>query len=196
MTVTFSEKFIKRLLIIILIALMAVFLAQITYAKYRKYAQSLVDADIAKWNIKVNNESIKNKTTLTNRITPQYDGDIYTNSGVIAPGTSGYFEINIDATDSDVSFEYEITLEKADGDTISDLVITGYSQEEGVIIPNSDDTITGEIAHNTPSTSIFVYMTWDDATGEMDNSEDTSAATDGYSNANVLVRINMTQKRN
>ncbi len=195
MTVTFSEKFIKRLLIVILMALMAVFLAQITYAKYRKYAQTTVDNDIAKWNIKVNTESISNKTTLTNSISPTYLGDSYTKANVIAPGIDGFFEIDIDATDSDVSFSYEIEVDKKDANTIDDLVITGFSKEPGVVLPNTDNTVSGEITHNTASTKIYVYLKWEDANGTMTNAQDTSATVDGVQNADVIVSIHLTQTR-
>ena len=196
MIITFNEKFVKRLLVIILIVLMAIFLIQVTYAKYKKYAQGLVDNDIAKWNIKVNSEDIRNKTTLTSQIAPVFEGDAYTKSGVIAPGTSGYFDVVIDATNSDVSFDYEIEVDKADSNTISDLVITGFSNEPGEVVANTTNNVTGSIVHNTASTSVRVFIEWDDATGSMNNADDTQATTESIKNANVLVKLHLTQKRN
>ena len=196
MTITISEKHIKSILLILLISLMCIFLVQVTYAKYKKYAQGIVNNNVAKWNIKVNNESIKNKTTLTSSIIPVFDGDIYTKSGVLAPDSNGYFDIVIDATNSDVSFSYDIEVDKADTNTISDLKITGFSKEEGVIINNVNNTISGEIEHNTASTSIRVYIEWDDVNGTMNNSEDTVAAVGNVKNANVLVSIHLTQLKN
>ena len=195
MTITISEKVIKRSLLIILIVLVCTFLIQVTYAKYKKYAQGLVDSDVAKWNIKVNDESISNKTILTNTITPEFAGDTYTKAGVLAPGTDGYFEIDIDATDSDVSFTYDLSVSRANPNTITDLKITGFSKEEGVIIPNTTNNITGSIAHNTPSTKIKVFIEWDDDTGTMDNTEDTAAVVNGIRNANILATLHLVQLR-
>lgn len=195
MTITISEKSIKRLLFITLISLVSFFLVQVTYAKYRKYAQGLVNNNIAKWNIKVNNEDIRNKTTLTSRISPIFEGDTYTKPGVIAPGTNGYFDVVIDATNSDVSFDYEIEVNKSDNNTINDLLITGFSKVEGQVISNTNNTITGSIVHNTASSTIRVFIEWDDLNGTMNNQSDTYATTSNINNADVLVNLHLTQIR-
>ena len=100
----------KRILVFILFCLVFVFLFQEAYAKYRKYASVQVDNTVAKWNIKINNELIGNKTTLTNHIIPTVVNNNYVKNDVLAPGSLGYFDVDIDATDADVSFTYEINV--------------------------------------------------------------------------------------
>ena len=89
-----------KIFIIVFIGIVSfalMYLFQASYAKYRRLATSQIDARIASWNILVNNESIANKTELTNSITPVIDANQYVKSGVIAPGTTGHFDIVIDA---------------------------------------------------------------------------------------------------
>ena len=117
----------KRILVFLLFCLVFIFLFQEAYAKYRKFATVQVDNTIAEWNIKINNEIIANKTTLTNHITPTIVANNYVNSNVLAPGSTGYFDVNIDATNADVSFTYEIGISKYNSYTIEDLNIYAYS---------------------------------------------------------------------
>ena len=67
---------------------------QSTYAKYKKQVNSNVNSTIASWNIKINNETINNKKTLTNSITPTFYENEYVKENTLAPGIKGYFDIN------------------------------------------------------------------------------------------------------
>lgn len=188
----------KRILIFLLFCLVFIFLFQEAYAKYRKYASVQVDNTVAKWNIKINNELIGNKTTLTNRITPVITSNNFVKADVLAPGSSGYFDVNIDATDADVTFTYEIGISKYDSYTINDLNIYAYAVDDFTTTNNVvNDTVTGTIQHNTASTTIRIYYNWlDDGTDTMNNQTDTTAATSGTSNADILVTFHLTQKKN
>ena len=185
----------KRVLVFILFCLVFIFLFQEAYAKYRKFASVEVDNTVAKWNIKINNELIGNKTTLTNHITPTIDTSNYVKSDVLAPGSTGYFQVNIDASDADVSFTYEITADKYDSYTIDDLDIYAYAVNDFTTTYNvTNNTISGTIQHNTASTQIRIYYRWlDDGTDTMNNQTDTTAAVSGTANADILVTFHLTQ---
>lgn len=185
----------KRILVFILLCLVFIFLFQEAYAKYRKYASVQVDNTVAKWNIKINNELIGNKTTLTNHITPTITSSNYVKENVLAPGSTGYFDVNIDATDADVNFTYDIDIAKYDTDTIDDLNIYAYAINDFTTTYNvSDGTIGGTIQHNTASTTIRIFFKWiDDGTDTMNNQADTNVALNNASNANILVTFHLTQ---
>lgn len=187
----------KRILVFLLFCLVFIFLFQEAYAKYRKFATVQVDNTVAKWNIKINNEIIANKTTLTNHITPVITQSNYVKNDVLAPGSTGYFDVNIDATNADVSFTYEIGISKYDSYTIEDLNIYAYSVNDfNTTTTVTSDTITGTIQHNTASTTIRIYYNWlDDGTDAMNNQSDTNAAVTGNSNADILVTFHLTQTR-
>ena len=95
------------LLIIVLSAIILSFVGGNSYAKYMSKVTGQGTADIASWNFKVNesensmqrislNSTINNSTIVSNKI---------------APGTSGKFEIKLDASGSDVGIDYIIKFE-------------------------------------------------------------------------------------
>ena len=98
-----DKKFIVLFIIIVIICFYYLF--QSSYAKYRKKIDGEVQARVASWLIKVNNENIENKDTLTNEITPVFDQNEFVNDGVIAPGSTGYFELTINAENVDVDLK-------------------------------------------------------------------------------------------
>jgi hypothetical protein len=188
----------KRILVFILFCLVFIFLFQEAYAKYRKYASVQVDNTVAKWNIKINDELIGTKTTLTNHITPTIIANNYVKSDVLAPGSLGYFDIDIDATDADVTFTYDIEISKYDSYTINDLNIYAYSVDDFTTSTNVvNNTVSGTIVHNTASTKVRIYYKWlDDGTDTMNNQTDTTAAVSGTSNADILATFHLTQVQN
>ena len=187
----------KRILVFILFCLVFIFLFQEAYAKYRKYATVKVDNTVAKWNIKINNETIGNKTTLTNHITPTITSSNYVKDNVLAPGSTGYFDIVIDATYADVSFTYDINISKYDMYTINDLNIYAYSVNDfSTTTSVTDGNVSGTIQHNTATTTIRIYFNWlDDGTDTMNNQTDTTVAVGGTANADVLATFHLTQVR-
>ena len=149
-----DKKFI--IIFIIIVIFCFYYLFQSSYAKYRKKLDGSVQTRIASWLIKVNNENIENKDTLTNEIIPIYDENEYVNDGVIAPGSTGYFELTINAEDVDVDFTYEITTLVDESTPLEDLVLTGYelngtrhNYEEG------SKTVTGDLEKNTGDTNLI-----------------------------------------
>lgn len=163
------------ILFVLIAGVSLIYLAQASYAKYRKQAESHVDVSVASWNIKINNESIQNKTVLENAIIPVFDSDPYIKEGVLAPGTTGYFDLVINAEDVDVDFTYEISCSVHEETPLLDLIITEY-ELNGVKTPYLHSTkITGEIEKSSEDTSIRIYFKWDDdpSTQNMDNYDDT-----------------------
>ena len=185
----------KRFLVIVLFCLVFIFLFQEAYAKYRKYATVKVDNTVAKWNIKINNENIGTKTTLTNHINPTITSSEFVKENVLAPGSTGYFDVVIDATEADVTFTYDIDISAYDMYTISDLNIYAYSVDDfSTTTSVTNGKVTGTIQHNTATTTIRIYFNWlDDGTDTMNNKTDTSAAVSGNSNADVLATFHLTQ---
>lgn len=188
-------SFVVIFIVIVTISLM--YLAQASYAKYRRQVNGDVEATIARWNITVNNELINNKTALTNFIIPTLDTNQYVKSGVLAPGGTGYFDIIINATDVDVDFDYTINGEINQSTPLSDLKITQYEQGNTTRVYNNSTGITGTIEKNTVNTTIRIYFEWDDSnTNTMDNQADTEYATQTTTpDAKIKVTINFIQKQ-
>ena len=187
-------KFISIFIIIVLLAFL--YLGVNTYSKYRKQVAAKGEATVARWLIKVNTEDIKGKTQLTNNITPVWDANSYVKDDLIAPGSTGYFEITIDATQVDVDFNYEIENLNDSTATLPDLIITSYQINGGTETTTTGNKITGEIAKNTNSTVIKAYIKWNDdpATQSMDNQADTTFAQQADTTADISLRLKFTQK--
>lgn len=186
------------ILFIVIVAFSMLYLFQSSYAKYRKQVSAEMTTTIASWNIKVNTENINNKTTLTNSIIPTLDSNQYIKSGVIAPGSTGHFEVVINAEEVDVDFTYEIESAVDEDTPLTDLTFTGYKIGTGAVqtFSGANTTITGNITKNTGNTTITVYFTWNDsATNLMDNQDDTEYAIDeDHENTNIIVSIHFTQR--
>lgn len=184
---------------ILIVGFSSIYLAQVSLARYRKQTSAEIDVNIAKWNIKINNEDIDNKVTLSNKIVPSFTGNEYVKDSVIAPGSVGYCDIIIDATGVDVDFNYELNSIVPEDSDLKDLKITDY-----IINPTDTNTdvstydevssITGTIQKNTDNYVIRLYIKWDEETGTMDNKQDTDVAINPDSKALIKAILKFQQK--
>lgn len=188
---------------IVVLACSFTYLYQSSYAKYRKRVTAGIDLKVAKWTIKINNEDVKNKKMLTNKLVPEFEESEYTKANVLAPGSKGYCDIVIDSTNVDVNFQITLIAKIPTESAIKDLRVTDY-------IINPSETNTNKVAyteleeiqipvvHNTPQTSIRLFIEWDDnpTTQTMDNEADTNAAVDTSSEALIEINTNFTQVNN
>ncbi len=189
------KKFI--LLIILILVLTSVFFLIQIFAKYLTSASGDTTMNVARWNILVNNISIKNNTDISNTLTPVFPGNENIASNIIAPTAEGYFDLNFDFSDADVSFEYEITTTVDENSSVKDLVTTGYSVDDGEKITfdeiNSPIQDTILLTDNIETQKIRVYVKWnDDEDATMDNAADTLATISGNP-ALLHVNISFTQ---
>lgn len=195
-----QKKDLKFIVVFVLILTISfAYLTQTSLAKYRKQTSAEVNANIAKWNIKVNKEDINNKITLTNKIIPIIEQNEFVKEGVIAPGTTGYCDIIIDATQVDVDFKYQLSSSIPAESNIKDLKVTDY-----IINPNStnqtkipyDDSklLTGSITKNTTNNIIRLYIKWEEENGTMNNQQDTEVAINSNSKALISINLKFEQK--
>ena len=191
----------KNKKIILLLALFSLFTClyfiQSTYAKYITSTSGNVEAKIARWNILVNNTDITGNKTLTNDITPVYLQSEHIAENVIAPTSSGYFDLVIDYSNVDVSFSYNISIKP--NNVLNDFVPTAYQIDNGqkINLTNST-TITNDILYSetTKTKRIRVYLEWvDDTRQTMDNAADTKV-TNENDEVTLQVAITFTQKAN
>ncbi len=166
--------------VVLVVLIISFFVVQDTLAKYRKKVDENISLGLARWDIKLNNESIAGKETITSDVTPIFEESDYVAENVIAPGITGYYDIVIDATEVDVSFSYKLTSIVNEVEKYPDIVAYGYTidPDNNEEISNYEETgIEGTIAHNTEETKIRVYIKWQDDEGNaMDNAEDTALA--------------------
>ena len=184
--------------IMILIAFTCLFLCiitlQDTYAKYTSAVNETTDISIARWRILVNNFDIRSNSSTNNLITPVFAGNANIASGVIAPTATGYFDIVVDATGTDLSFNYNINVSNSIDSPVNDIIVTNCTLNNNPITVNNG-VISGTINLSDQRVNTFrVYIEWIDGAGEnMDNAADTLTTTLEESVAKVSVVANFTQ---
>ena len=186
-------KYIKRFVLLSAFISLILCLTTIndTYGKYREEVTSTSDMNIARWLILVNNHDIRSQTNVNSIITPIFEGTNDIKNGVIAPTSVGYFDVVIDSSNTDVSFNYEISTGVNENSAVKDLIVTGYSINDGEVI-NSDNSmvISNSIRYtdHVSQTKVRVYLKWDDSENNvMDNTADTNATLEG----NALLNVNL-----
>lgn len=182
---------------ILVVGTSIVYLFQTSYAKYRRTANTELNATIARWALKVNNQDINHETTLTNTITPTLEVSEYVKEGTIAPGSTGYFDIIIDASDVDVDFTFTVDGNYDETTPLSDLIFDKYKINDEAEITYSETTgITGTITKNTAETNVRVYFKWnDDITNNMSNEDDTVySQNEDFRTTKINVAIHFQQK--
>lgn len=182
-----------------LLALLALFycvsLIQSTYAKYLSTADADTNITIARWNILVNNQDISQNSNFSEVLEPTFTGNENIKDGVIAPTATGYFDITLDGSTTDVSFSYDISFSEAEDNTVTDLKITKYEIDGHSYTYNGP--ISGNILLNDQNRALTVrvYVEWVDQTDDetMTNVDDTTAANGGV--AKFKVNVNVIQLR-
>ncbi len=84
-------------LLVVAVLLVTIFAAGYTFARYYKKMDAKAGATIARWSFNSKNE----------------DQTVLLSEEKIAPGSNGTFEIEVDATNSEVGVDYEILVSKS-----------------------------------------------------------------------------------
>ncbi len=180
----------KARFILVLISLsVCLCLMSTTYSRYVADVANNIDVLFAKWQILVNNTDITSGSGSEITFTPIIEENENVKSNVVAPSSKGYFDINIDPTNVDVSFSYSITL-GIENENVPDLMITKYAiipanyiEGDPIELINLDgNPITNNmiVDKNNPefqfaSFAIRVYFEWYEGKDELMNDDDDSA---------------------
>ena len=164
------NKINKKLLFVSLFALLlTLFLTIQTYALFETDSDATTELDIGEWIIALNNNNITRTQTITlNNFV--YNNGTHTQSGYLAPGTSAYFDLTLDATESDVSVLYELTIDDTpiiDYPNIS-LSFTNLSTN----VTSTSNNYSGTILLNDANrvVTIRINLVWDNQ-AEYDNTD-------------------------
>ena len=187
-----------RVLLVIIALVVTLSLMNNTYSRYVAGSSSDVKIDFAKWQLLVNETDITNQSS--SNIT--FEPVIYANKNVaenkIAPSSSGYFDIEIDPTNVDVSFKYTIDLAIDESQNIPDLIITKYAHipenyiesetEEdklNYVYLNNTYTITEDVSYseNMKPITIRIFFEWYEGENQiMDDAADTNIGLEAATN--------------
>jgi len=159
-----------------------------TYSRYVADANSGVTLTFAKWQILINDEDITSGNSSNIDITPTIVENENVASGKLAPSSLGYYDIEIDASNVETSFNLNVTL---DNDDMTDLKITSYSIDDGEEVEIDDGEISEsfdleDYDEGFGVITIRIYFEWYDSEDDetMDDDDDTS-----YANTNEEITI-------
>lgn len=147
---------------------------QTTYAKYVTNLNANANISISYWNILVNNQNITENSDISAVMSVVLPGNEYAKKDVLVPGSTGYFDLNIDSSEVTVPFTTTISTIINEASSLkTDFVVTGYSINGGELVELADaNSFTYNIASDVDNTLIRVYTTWVD--DGLESTDDTS----------------------
>ncbi len=165
-----------------------------TYGKYLTQVEDESEIKIARWRILVNGDDVRNNSIANSTIKPTFSDNPNISDNVIAPGAEGYFDIEIDGTQADVSFKYEIIAKVNEESAVQDIIITGYQINNGELITEDLESISNIVSakDTTKNIKVRIFIKWDDSeNASMNNEADTNAT---YSSeAKMDIELKFTQ---
>lgn len=164
-----------------------------TYGLFESNINMDVDSKLATWNILINDTNIgKSETFTIDNFISEEDSTVA--SGKIAPGTSGYFNINIDPSTTQVSIRYDLTFDFSKLDNL--FTITKVEEKNGYnLIKTGPNTYSNVITLNeikeNKTNNIRVHIKWDN--NEENNDKDTEIGMTENNTLNIPVSITVLQ---
>lgn len=184
-----KSKYIIALLLIALVTSVSFF----TYAKYISNATGTSTATIAKWAVKLNDNSLDNVTKSFN-LPISWATNSHVKSGTVAPGSTGTATVELDPTGTEVQLKYTVNIDTSalsgTGISITDVTVDGNTlgtsgdRSEVIFLP------TGGVMGNDQKRSIVISLAWTDDSDS--GSSDTYVGTTKTS-LNIPVNITVEQ---
>ena len=165
-----------KVLIVIITLAFSLSIMSNTYSRYVADATGDVELTFAKWQILINNNDITNEETRTIAVTPTILANENVAANKLAPSSIGYYDIEIDPTNVETSFNYQVTI--SDIEEMPDLLITKYQ----IIIDGvtteyeiENNTIEGTLNYGDEDFDVFtlrIFFEWYDEEGNTMSDED------------------------
>ena len=167
-----------------------------TYGLFESKKEIDIDKSVAKWNIYINDNNLNTTETFTiDNFTFQETDTVAKDK--IAPGIWGWFDILIDARDTQVSIIYEITFDFTS--LPSNITVEKIEEINGREIiktgPNTySNYITLDDINNNVKDTIRVYIKWNN--DEENNENDTNIGIIKNNSIKIPVSITVSQYLN
>lgn len=150
-----------------------------TYALFETNGFGIVELPISKWIIKLNEYDIVNGDStdmVINNVTYSDNNNVEDN--YIAPGRTGYFDIILDPTGTEVAVRYDITFDLSSLDYPDNIIFTMTADAAGPIVQTGPDTYSGivsldEIANHS-NISLHLVIDWLDINDDDHNESDSA----------------------
>ncbi len=194
-----------KLKVLIVFAVLAFTLSIVsnTYSRYVAAAEESIDLALANWQILLNDEDITSSSSSVGSINPVILENENVANNKLAPSSVGYFDIDIDASSVELSFNYNIKINK--NEVLDDLLITKYklieegsNPEETEYINVVNNEINGTFDYSDENTNksfkIRVFFEWFDGNDEESDDESDTEIISNNNSLTLDATIKFTQK--
>lgn len=186
----------KWLLLVLLVILLFSFQLFVTYSLFESKTEQEVNSNLAKWNIKINNDIVTGDSHLFLIEDLVIENGSNVTDNKFAPGSRASFDIIIDCMDSEVSIRYDIIINLDELEN-KEIKLENISLADGTnLVKTSDNTYTGVISlsdiENGVLKDVKVSLIWN-------NNEDNSKIdydTQSNSNLQIPVKVDLSQYLN
>lgn len=197
-----------KLLLALIVSTFTISLISNTYSRYIVDAASNLEMQFSKWQILINENDITDNNSSEIVLAPVLEKNENIKANTFAPTSKGYFDILVDPTNVELSFDYTISLELLNQD-MPDLLISNYSLIDSSY--NENDTLTlnniennqikGTLNYNTQEENysfepftIRIYFEWYEGENELMNDISDTQVTNTQNNLQIKANIQFTQK--
>ena len=192
-----------KILSVFVIFAFALSIVSNTYSRYVAAAEENIDLALANWQILLNDEDITNSSESAGLINPVILENENVANNKLAPSSVGYFDININASSVELSFNYNIKINN--NEILNDLIITKYKiieegtdPEEVEYIDVVNNEINGTFDYSDENTNksfkVRVFFEWFDGTNESSNDESDTEIVKNNESLSIGASIRFTQK--
>lgn len=179
-----------------------------TYSRYVSDTTGNIDILFAKWQILVNQNDITSASSSEISFEPIIEANDNVKTATMAPTSKGYFDIDVDPSNVEVSFNYTINL-SIENENIPDLVITkyailpeDYTEGDEVDVINLETTVITNTLDFDNTTEDFsfkpftvrVYFEWYEGEDEQMNDESDTNAANSADSFKINASISFEQK--
>lgn len=186
---------IKKITFLLIVVMILISLNEIrdAYGLFESEKNLTVEKSVAKWNVEINGVDVK---TSEEFLIDSFHSEVNSRvvSGKIAPGGTGYFDIVIDPTDTQVSFRYDLSF---DFSNLSESIIIERIEETlgNEILRTGENTYTNIFSlddiENGVTNNIRVYLKWINI--ESNNDSDSSIGIQKNNILDIVTTINVEQ---
>ena len=135
-----------------------------SYSLFESQRRNTTGLEIAKWEIKVNNDLLSGSTSTFSINNFTWSTSPYVMEGKAAPGLNGYFDIVIDPNDTDTSIMYDVTFDFSNLDSDQFSITEIKEIDDKSIVRTGEFTysniITLDEINNGETNTIRVYIEW------------------------------------
>ena len=190
----------KKLIVMSIIFIAVILFIEIirTYALFETNKEISVSSNIAKWNIKVNNTMVtnsNNENTTFSLGSIDWNSGGHVREGKAAPGSTGTFEIEIDPTNTQVSFVYELTIDTSNLNNKEFVISNVNETNNNYFIRTGENTYIGiaRLSDNQEGQkyNIEINITWNN--NEENNEKDYELGKKAELEINIPVSLKVSQ---